>query len=270
MMPQCRADCTPESEECSSDLVNHGAGQGVRDGCASTATLQPFPGSYFCADPKRRISPPPANNPMKSSPAIAASSRPRSRATWSASTPRPRLRAMAGGEDGREGLRPEGAGLAASSPRGGPPVAAGEDPAGCVPRPGSVLRRGRARKQAAATAVAAPQDRTRPERSCRASPTRAPGAGALPSEPRIPIVSWSFPASAGPRTRGAPFGDDVLRSPHCGRRVHREDLAADEPVRRACAVSTRRPRLHLFRPSLGARCSSERSGQLPAVGLGGG
>ena len=34
------------------DLVNHGAGQGVRDGCASTATLQPFPGSYFCADPK--------------------------------------------------------------------------------------------------------------------------------------------------------------------------------------------------------------------------
>ena len=35
------------------DLVNHGAGQGVRDGCASTATLQPFPGSYFCADPKQ-------------------------------------------------------------------------------------------------------------------------------------------------------------------------------------------------------------------------
>ena len=41
------------------DLVNHGAGQGVRDGWASTATLQPFPGSYFCADPKATSSPDP-------------------------------------------------------------------------------------------------------------------------------------------------------------------------------------------------------------------
>ena len=65
---------------------------------------------------------------MKRSPAITASRRPRSRATWSDSTPRP----VAGGEDGGQVRRPEPPRRPAAAGAGGPPVA-GEDPGGAFP-----------------------------------------------------------------------------------------------------------------------------------------
>ena len=67
---------------------------------------------------------------MKSSPAITASSRPRSRETSSAATPRP----VAGGEDHGQVSRHEGArlALAPATAAGGPPVA-GEHPGGAFP-----------------------------------------------------------------------------------------------------------------------------------------
>ena len=69
---------------------------------------------------------------MNSNPAITASTRPRSRATSSDSTPRPRRRGrwqVAGGEHGRQVRGPERPRLAPPSISGGPPVP-GEHPGG--------------------------------------------------------------------------------------------------------------------------------------------
>ena len=90
---------------------------------------------------------------MKRSPAITASSRPPLDGDLggldaAAATTRP----LAGGEDGGQVRRPEGARLAPAALTGGPPVAR-EDPGCSFPGRARLPEARRARKRAAATAV---------------------------------------------------------------------------------------------------------------------
>ena len=103
-----------------------------------TVTSTPSPAAASATSPQRRALTSLRRIPaMKRSPAITASSRPRARATSSAATPRP----LAGGEDGGQVRRPEGARLAPAALTGGPPVAR-EDPGRSFPRQGPPRRRG--------------------------------------------------------------------------------------------------------------------------------